>query len=385
MLELDLNKDETPFGTNIKIVGVGGAGSNAIDTMIEFDLQGVEFIAANTNIQDLKRSQAKIKLQLGKEVTKGLGAGANPDIGRKAAEESREDIKRIIKEADLLFIAAGMGGGTGTGATPIIAQMAREMGILTIGIVNRPFIHEGRKRTVNAEKGIQKLQEHVDTLIIVPNEKMKEIMPNLTVLEAFKKADSILYEAAKAIADIIHFSGHISVDYADVKTVMSNRGKALMGSGSGDGENRAVDAAQQALNNPLLSDISIEHAKGVLINITAGSDFKLDELGVIVSEVVKKTGDEGDIINGLVFDDDMKGKLNVTVIATGLDHQNTTVYERESIIQDKTEDSEDIGNTLKRIRSTQTLELDKTDDENEQKDFPGKQMEIPAFLRKFSN
>jgi cell division protein FtsZ len=384
MLELDLNQDEIPCGTNIKIIGVGGAGSNAIDTMIEYNLQGVEFIAANTNIQDLKRSNAKIKLQLGKEVTKGLGAGANPDVGRKAAEESREDIKRVIKDADLLFIAAGMGGGTGTGATPIIAQMARELGILTIGIVNRPFIHEGRKRTVNAEKGIQKLQEHVDTLIVVPNEKMKEIMPNLTVVEAFKKADSILYEAAKAIADIIHFSGHISVDYADVKTVMSNRGMALMGSGEGDGENRAMDATQQALNNPLLSETSIENAKGVLINITAGEDFKIDELGMVVSEVVKKTGDEGDIINGLVINQNMQGKVKVTVIAAGLDDDSPSVYERESIIQDTNDDSEDIGNTLKRIRSAETLNLVK-DKEDDSREFPGKQMEIPAFLRKFSN
>lgn len=384
MLELDLNQDEIPCGTNIKIIGVGGAGSNAIDTMIEYNLQGVEFIAANTNIQDLKRSNAKIKLQLGKEVTKGLGAGANPDVGRKAAEESREDIKRVIKDADLLFIAAGMGGGTGTGATPIIAQMARELGILTIGIVNRPFIHEGRKRTVNAEKGIQKLQEHVDTLIVVPNEKMKEIMPNLTVVEAFKKADSILYEAAKAIADIIHFSGHISVDYADVKTVMSNRGMALMGSGEGDGENRAIDATQQALNNPLLSETSIENAKGVLINITAGEDFKIDELGMVVSEVVKKTGDEGDIINGLVINQNMQGKVKVTVIAAGLDDDSPSVYERESIIQDTNDDSEDIGNTLKRIRSAETLNLVK-DKEDDSREFPGKQMEIPAFLRKFSN
>ncbi|MCF7793774.1 MAG: cell division protein FtsZ [Candidatus Cloacimonetes bacterium] len=384
MLELDLNQDEIPYGTNIKIIGVGGAGSNAIDTMIEYDLQGVEFIAANTNIQDLKSSKAKFKLQLGKEVTKGLGAGANPDVGRKAAEESREDIKRVIKDADLLFIAAGMGGGTGTGATPIIAQMAREMGILTIGIVNRPFIHEGKKRTVNAEKGIQKLHEHVDTLIVVPNEKMKEILPNMTVLEAFKKADSILYEAAKAIADIIHFSGHISVDYADVKTVMSNRGKALMGAGVGDGDNRAVDATQEALNNPLLSDISIEHAKGVLINITAGDDFKIDELGMIVSEVVKRTGDEGDMINGLVVDEKMQGKVKVTVIAAGLEGGSTSIYERESIIQEKTEEGEDIGHTLQRIRTADTLNLDK-EKEDESKEFPGKQMEIPAFLRKFSN
>ena len=384
MLELDLNQDEVPFGTNIKIIGVGGAGGNAINTMIEYNLQGVEFIVANTNILDLKKSQAKMKLQLGKEVTKGLGAGSNPEIGRKAAEESREDIKRLLKDTDLIFIAAGMGGGTGTGATPIIAQMAHEMGILTIGIVNRPFIREGKKRTVNAEKGIKKLREQVDTLIVVPNEKLKEIFPNMAVIEAFKKADDVLYEAAKAISDIIHFSGYMNVDFADVKTVMTNHGMALMGTGIGDGDNRAADATNTALNNPLLSDISVANAKGILINITAGKDFKLDEFEIITNEIVKKTGDEGDMITGLVFDDSMEGKIKVTVIATGLDTLGTSVYERESIIQDKADSSEDIGKTLDRIRNAGSMNLNK-EKENTTKEFPGKQMEIPAFLRKFSN
>ena len=384
MLELDLNQDEVPFGTNIKIIGVGGAGGNAINTMIEYNLQGVEFIVANTNILDLKKSQAKMKLQLGKEVTKGLGAGSNPEIGRKAAEESREDIKRLLKDTDLIFIAAGMGGGTGTGATPIIAQMAHEMGILTIGIVNRPFIREGKKRTVNAEKGIKKLREQVDTLIVVPNEKLKEIFPNMAVIEAFKKADDVLYEAAKAISDIIHFSGYMNVDFADVKTVMTNHGMALMGTGIGDGDNRASEATKTALNNPLLSDISVANAKGILINITAGKDFKLDEFEIITNEIVKKTGDEGDMITGLIFDDSMEGKIKVTVIATGLDTLGTSVYERESIIQDKADSSEDIGKTLDRIRNAGSMNLNK-EKENTTKEFPGKQMEIPAFLRKFSN
>jgi cell division protein FtsZ len=384
MLELDLNQDEIPFGTNIKIIGVGGAGGNAIDTMIEYDLQGVEFIVANTNILDLKKSKAQMKLQLGKEVTKGLGAGANPEIGRKAAEESREDIKRILKDTDLIFIAAGMGGGTGTGATPIIAQMAKEMGILTIGIVNRPFIREGKKRTVNAEKGISKLKESVDTLIVVPNEKLKDIYPNMTVIEAFKKADDVLYEAAKAISDIIHFSGYMNVDFADVKTVMTNHGLALMGTGVGDGDHRAADATNTALNNPLLTDVSVENAKGILINITAGKDFKIDEFEIISNEIVKKTGDEGDMITGLIFDDTMEGKIKVTVIATGLDKPGTTMYERETIIQEKPESGEDINNTLQRIRNSDSLNLNK-EQENTTKEFPGKQMEIPAFLRKFSN
>ncbi len=385
MLELDLNQDEIPYGTNIKIIGVGGAGSNAVDTMIDFQLQGVEFIAANTNILDLKRSKAKLKLQLGKEVTMGLGAGANPDVGRKAAEESREDIKRLIKDTNLIFLAAGMGGGTGTGATPVIAQMAREMGILTIGIVNRPFIREGKKRTVNAEKGIQKLKEHVDTLIVVPNEKLKEIFPDMTVIEAFKKADSILYDAAKAISDIIHFSGFMNVDFADVKTVMCNRGMALIGSGTGDGDNRAFDAVNAALNNPLLSEISAENAKGILINITAGKDCKIDEFEAITSEIVSKTGEDGEIIPGLIIDDSMEGKIRVTVIATGLGSSGPSVYERESIIQDKSDECEDIGKTLRRVRTADSLNLEKNQEEDKTNELPGKQMEIPAFLRKFSN
>lgn len=384
MLELDLNQDEIPFGTNIKIIGVGGAGGNAINTMIEYSLSGVEFIAANTNILDLKRSNAKIKLQLGKEVTKGLGAGANPEIGRKSAEESREDIKSNLKGADMIFLAAGMGGGTGTGATPIIASLAREMGILTIGIVNRPFIGEGKKRTINAEKGIQKLRENVDTLIVVPNEKLKEIYPDMTVIDAFKKADNILYEAAKAVSDIIHFSGYMNVDFADVMTVMTNKGLALMGTGIEDGDNRAVEAANTAMNNPLLSEITLENAKGILINITAGKDFKMDEFETITQEIMKKAGDEGDIITGIIFDNEMEGKVKVTLIATGLSAPGSIVYERESIISEKEDDNEDIGKTLQRIRHSDSLNLTKNIG-TEVNDTPDKQMEIPAFLRKFSN
>jgi len=384
MLELDLNHDEIPFGTHIKIIGVGGAGGNAIGTMIDYNLQGLEFAVANTNIIDLKKSKAKVKLQLGRELTKGLGAGANPEIGRKAAEESREDIKNNLKGTDLLFIAAGMGGGTGTGATPVIASLAREMGILTIGIVSRPFRSEGKKRTINAENGINKLRENVDTLIVIPNEKLTDIYPDMTVIGAFKKADNVLYEAAKAISDIIHFSGYMNVDFADVQTVMKNRGLAMIGSGLGDGDQKAVDAAQKAMNNPLLSDIPIGNAKGVLINITAGKDFKMDEFELITNEIVKQTGDDGDIITGIIIDNAMEGKIKVTLITTGIDTPNTTVYERETIIYNKEDDSEDIDTTLQRIRKSGSLNLNKSTDEKTNT-FPDRQMEIPAFLRKFSN
>ncbi len=384
MLELDLNHDEIQFGTHIKIIGVGGAGGNAVDTMIEYKLHGMEFAVANTNISDLKKSKAKVRLQLGKELTKGLGAGANPEVGRKAAEESREDIKNFLKETDLLFIAAGMGGGTGTGAAPIIAAHAREIGILTIGIVSRPFKSEGKKRMVSAENGIKKLHENVDTLIVIPNEKLNEIFPDMTVIDAFKNADNVLYDAAKAISDIIHYSGYMNVDFADVQTIMKNRGLAMMGSGVGDGDQRAVDAAQKAMNNPLLTDVPIENAKGVLINITAGKDFKMDEFELIRNEIIKRTGDDGDIITGIIIDSAMEGKIKVTLITTGLDTPNTTVYQRETIISEKEDDSEDISSTLSRIRKSGSLDLNKRQEEKVNP-FPDKQMEIPAFLRKFSN
>lgn len=383
MLELDLNHDEVPFGTHIKIIGVGGAGGNAVGTMIHYNLNGLEFAVANTNISDLKKSKAKVKLQLGREITKGLGAGANPEVGRKAAEESRDDIKNLLKDTDLLFLAAGMGGGTGTGATPVIASLAREMGILTIGIVSRPFKSEGKKRIVNAENGITKLKENVDTLIVIPNEKLNEIFPDMTVIDAFQKADNVLFEAAKAISDIIHYSGYMNVDFADVQTVMQNRGLAMMGSGVGDGDQRAVEAAQKAMNNPLLSDVPIENAKGVLINITAGKDFKMDEFELITNEIVKQTGDEGDIITGIILDETMEGKIKVTLITTGLDTSKTTEYERETIIHSTESGSEDIERTLQRIRKTDSLNLNKNT-EDQTKVFD-KQMQIPAFIRRFSN
>ncbi len=384
MLELDLTPDETPFGTNIKIIGVGGAGGNAINTMIENALQGVEFIAANTDISDLKKSNAKIKLQIGKETTKGLGSGANPEIGRKAAEESREEIRRHLKDANMIFIAAGMGGGTGTGAAPIIAYLAKEMEILTIGIVSRPFKGEGHKRIATAEQGIKKLRDIVDTLIVIPNEKLKEIYPDMTVIDAFKKADNVLYEAAKAVSDIIHSSGYIKVDFADVKTVMANRGFALMGSATAEGDNRAINSVQKALNNPLLSEVKIENSPGILINITAGRDFKMDEFEIITSEIGKKASKSGDIITGIIFDEKLEGKIKVTLIATGLSASDNLISEIE-IIKNSTEDEqEEINEMLSRIRFSEGGDIKKKSKGD--KDHAGTlQLDIPAFMRKFSN
>jgi cell division protein FtsZ len=381
-MQVELVKDEFSCGKNIRIFGVGGAGGNAVNTMISYDLKGVEFIVANTDINDLNKSNSKLKLQMGKKITKGLGAGANPDIGRKAAEESKEEILHHLEGAEMVFVAAGMGGGTGTGAAPYIAQMAKEMGILTIGIVNRPFQVEGKKRMVNAEKGIQKLKESVDTLIVIPNEKIKEEYRTVTVWESFKKADFILYEAAKAVSDIINFSGFINVDFADVRTVTQNRGLAIMGTGQAEGENRAVNAAIAAMSNPLLADVDLSNAGGLLINITAGEDFKMEEFEEINRVIVERAGDEGDIITGLVFDDQVDGKIRVTLIATGLEASGTKVYEIEKLKKQTETGNEDLNDVLKRIRSQENFELAKQAEQKKSKtQAPG----IPSFMRQFTN
>lgn len=385
MLEIDLNHDETPIGTVIKIIGVGGAGGNAVNTMIENELGGVEFIVANTDIKDLKKSNAQQKLQLGKEATNGLGTGANPALGRKSAEESREEIKRVITGTNMLFIAAGMGGGTGTGAAPFIAQLAREMDILTIGICNRPFSWEGKKRMQNADQGILKFSDSVDTLMVVPNERIEEIYPDLTVVDAFKKADNILYDAAKAITDIIHSSGYINVDFADVKTVMKNRGLAVMGCGVADGEDRAKNAAEAAMNNPLLANVSLSNAKGVLINVTAGLDFKMNEIKQVSEAIVNVTGEDGDIFCGLINDETMEGKVSVTFIGTGLESPDSRTLEFESIHMNKDEEKAELDSTLNRIRNSDNMKLDKNEDRKVESTKSNMQMEVPAFLRRFSN
>ena len=312
--------DERPaqVGTNIKIIGVGGAGGNAINTMIINDLAGVEFIAANTDAGDLTKSHAKMKLQLGKKLTRGLGTGANPDTGSRSAEESKDEIKSHLEGADMVFLAAGMGGGTGTGAAPIIAKIAREMGILTLGIVSKPFPFEGKRRSDNAENGIRHLRQYVDTLIVIPNEKLCEIYGNATLKEAFNQADNVLYQAAKAVSDIITVTGYMNVDFADVKSVMQNMGYALMGTGVAEGENRAINAARAAIDNPLLNDISLAGCQSLLLNITAGSDILMSEFEEVSNVIVNETGKNANIFMGTIFDDTMAGKISVTIIATGL-------------------------------------------------------------------
>ena len=304
----------------MKVFGVGGGGGNAVNRMIAEDLEGVEFISVNTDAQALKNAAAQVKIQIGKLLTRGLGAGARPEIGRQAIEESRDEIAKALEGADLVFITAGMGGGTGTGAAPVIAEMAREMGALTIGIVTKPFLFEGKKRMRQAEMGLAELKRAADTVIVVPNERLLSVVGKGTSFrDALKKADEVLLHATQGISDLIHVTGEVNVDFADVRTVMQNRGPALMGTGFGRGENRAVEAAQEAISSPLLDNVTIEGAAGVLINITGGMDLTIDEVTTIASIIQEAAGDDAEIIFGAVHDPTLEGEVRVTVIATGLE------------------------------------------------------------------
>ena len=315
--------EDTPLQTaRMKVVGVGGAGGNAVNRMVDEDLEGVEFITANTDAQALKGSRAQVTLQIGKKLTRGLGAGARPEVGRQAISESQDEVRRVLEGADLVFITAGMGGGTGTGAAPIIGEIAREMGALTIGIVTKPFSFEGRKRERQAEQGLAELRRTVDTMIVVPNDRLLSVVPRGTSFrDALKKVDEVLLHATQGISDLIRVSGEVNVDFADVRTIMACRGPALMGSGFGEGDNRAQEAAQEAVSSPLLDDVSIHGALGVLINITGGMDLAIDEVHQISTIIQKEAGDEAEIIFGAVHDPELEGQIRVTVIATGFDEE----------------------------------------------------------------
>jgi cell division protein FtsZ len=314
--------EDTPISNaRMKVVGVGGAGGNAVNRMIDEDLEGVEFISANTDAQALKGSRAQVTMQLGKKLTRGLGAGARPEIGRQAVAESAEEIRKALEGADLVFVTAGMGGGTGTGAAPIIGEIAREMGCLTIGIVTKPFAFEGKKRMRQAEQGLAELRRTVDTMIVVPNDRLLSVVGKGTSFrDALKKADEVLLHATQGISDLIRVTGEVNVDFADVRTIMSCRGPALMGSGFGEGENRAQEAAQEAVSSPLLDNVSIAGARGVLINITGGMDLAIDEVDQISTIIQEEAGDEAEIIFGAVHDPTLEGKIRVTVIATGFEN-----------------------------------------------------------------
>ncbi|MDP2497020.1 MAG: cell division protein FtsZ [Candidatus Palauibacterales bacterium] len=316
-------EDSASKNAKMKVVGVGGAGGNAVDRMIDEDLQGVEFIAVNTDAQALKNSDAHLKIQIGKKLTRGLGAGARPEIGRQAIEENEDEVRRALDGADLVFVTAGMGGGTGTGAAPRIGEIARDQGALCVGIVSKPFHFEGKKRMRYAETGLKELRRRVDTMIVVPNERLLSVVGKGTSFrDALKKADEVLLHATQGISDLITVTGDINVDFADVRTVMSNRGVALMGrGGSTEEEDRAVDAAQQAISSPLLDNVSIQGATGVLVNITGGPDLTIDEVTAVNSIVQEAAGEEAEIIFGAVHDQAIQGAVRVTVIATGFDDQ----------------------------------------------------------------
>lgn len=321
-LKTETNGEEEYFTESpakIKVLGVGGAGNNAINNMINSGLLGVEFIAANTDAQALRRCLAPIKIQLGTQLTRGLGAGGNPEIGAKAAEEDIEKIKEAVSGSDMVFITAGMGGGTGTGAAPVIAKACRELGILTVAVVTKPFSFEGRVRAKNAQEGLAKLQDVVDTLITIPNDRLATLADKkASFLEMFKKADDVLYYAVKGISDLIVMPGYINADFSDVKTVMSHGGMALMGTGVGRGENRAVEAAQQAISSPFLEDVSIKGAKAVLVNITTGNDLTMHEFEEAASIIHSEVDPEANIKIGTALDPEVGDEFRITVIATGM-------------------------------------------------------------------
>ncbi|QQR89420.1 MAG: cell division protein FtsZ [Myxococcales bacterium] len=317
--------DESVLQAQIKVVGVGGEGGNALSTMIADGLDGVDFVVANTDTQALENHLAASRIQLGPNLTKGLGAGADPDIGRKSALEDVQQIAEALQGADMVFVTAGMGGGTGTGAAPIIAQIARDQGALTVGVVTKPFLFEGRRRGKNAERGIEELTDAVDTIITIPNEKLLNLADeDMPLLEAFRKADDVLLQAVRGISDLIVSSGMINVDFADVRTIMSSTGRALMGTGVAKGERRAIDAADMAINSPLLDDVTIEGSTGILLNFTAGPDIRLKEINEAASYVQQAAHEDANIIFGVVTDPNMSDVVKVTVIATGFDGSRMT-------------------------------------------------------------
>ncbi len=320
MFEIDQVANQ---GAKIKVVGVGGSGCNAVNTMIRMGLEGVEFITANTDRQALDASLAPTKLAIGQELTKGLGAGANPEVGRKAALEDYAKVSETLAGADMVFITAGMGGGTGTGAAPVFAKIAKEIGALTVGVVTKPFMFEGKKRMKHAEQGMSWLRENVDSLITIPNQRLLAIAGNtLSMVEAFKKADEVLLNAVQGISDLINHTGLINSDFADVRTIMQNKGLALMGIGQAEGENRAVEAATNAISSPLLEDVSIEGATGIIINITGSSNLNIHEVNEATTLIMEAAHEDAEIIFGTVIDESLKDMVKVTVIATGLGGAN---------------------------------------------------------------
>lgn len=381
MLEFDTNLDSL---ATIKVIGVGGGGNNAVNRMIEHGVQGVEFIAVNTDAQALNLSKAEVKMQIGGKLTRGLGAGANPEVGKKAAEESKEQVEEALKGADMVFVTAGMGGGTGTGAAPVIAQIARDLGALTVGVVTRPFTFEGRKRSTQAAGGIASMKDAVDTLIVIPNDRLLEIVDKSTpMLEAFREADNVLRQGVQGISDLIATPGLINLDFADVKTIMSNKGSALMGIGLAAGENRAAEAAKKAISSPLLEK-SIDGAQGVLMNITGGSNLSLYEVQEAADIVASASDQDVNMIFGSVINEDLKDEIVVTVIATGFNEEVIqTKPTRPSFGQNKS----NIGASAPKREQVREREREEAATHEQQtprssnKEAPEDTLDIPTFLR----
>ncbi len=371
---MDFNDDNNNItmmdGTaTIKVIGVGGAGNNAVNRMVESGIKGVDFIAVNTDRQALQNSKANTKIQIGEKITRGLGAGANPDIGAQSAEESKAEVAEVLRGADMVFVTAGMGGGTGTGAAPIVAQAAKEMGILTIGVVTKPFTFEGKKRLSQAERGIESLKGKVDTLVVIPNDKLLQIIDRKTsIIEAFKMADDVLRQGVQGISDLIAVPGLVNLDFADVKTIMLNTGMAHMGIGRASGENRAEDAAKQAIQSPLL-ETSIEGARGVIINITGGEDLGLHEVNTAAELVQRSVDPEANIIFGTVTDPSMEDEIQITVIATGFEKANDPIT------------SIGVENTVSKAWEKKINSIPSSSDVSSSQN----DLDIPSFLRKNKN
>ena len=372
MMDFDDENITMKDGTaTIKVIGVGGAGNNAVNRMLDLGIKNVDFIAVNTDRQALQKSKANTKIQIGEKITRGLGAGANPDVGAQSAEESKQEITEVLRGADMVFVTAGMGGGTGTGAAPTVAGLAKEMGILTIGVVTKPFTFEGKKRLAQAERGIESLKGKVDTLIVIPNDKLLQVIDRKTSMaEAFMMADDILRQGVQGISDLITVTGAINLDFADVKTIMQNTGMAHMGIGFASGENKAEDAAKQAIQSPLL-ETTIEGARGVIINVTGGIDLGLQEVNTAAELIQRSVDPEANIIFGTVVDESMNDEIQITVIATGFEDQNEVsgIGKRADNIISKTWGDKKINS----IPSSQDLS-------NSQND-----LDIPSFLRKNKN
>ncbi len=327
MIEFDSPAEN---GAKIRIVGVGGGGTNAVHSMISRGLSGVDFVAVNTDVQALERNAAPTKIRIGKNLTRGLGAGADPSIGQRAAEEDKEEIARVLSNSDMVFVTAGMGGGTGTGGAPVVANIAKSLGALVVGIVTRPFTHEGKKRTAQADYGIEELRKHVDTLIVIPNQRLLTIVEKATpIIEAFEIANAVLYNATRGISDIITVPGLINVDFADVRRVMREMGDALMGTGTATGENRAIEAAQNAISSPLLEGVQITGAQKLLVNITGGSSLSLHEVDEATGVIHESAGGDVEVIAGVVIDNNMEDEIMITVIATGFNKKATAAQPQD--------------------------------------------------------